>query len=115
MTRSWARLRWPALAMRQASPWQRKMSATSSFGRSTAVELCGRDERYLQGFQRALNLPDHARCHARIPRCGVDVPVSEQVLDDAKLDSVFQQMGRKAVSQCVHRYALGQSGRIRRL
>ena len=33
MTRRWARLRWPALAARQAGPKRRKMSATSSCGR----------------------------------------------------------------------------------
>jgi hypothetical protein len=34
MTRRWARFRWPALAARHASPWRRKISATSSFGRT---------------------------------------------------------------------------------
>ena len=34
ITLSWARLTWPALAVRQAGPWARKMSATSSDGRA---------------------------------------------------------------------------------
>jgi hypothetical protein len=33
MTLSWARLRWPRCASRQAGPAPRKMSATSSVGR----------------------------------------------------------------------------------
>ena len=34
ITRRWVRFTWPALAVRQASPWRRKISASSSFGRS---------------------------------------------------------------------------------
>jgi hypothetical protein len=33
---SWPRLRCPALAARQAAPWVRKMSATSSAGRAAS-------------------------------------------------------------------------------
>ncbi len=33
MTFNWSRLTWPALARRQAGPWARKISATSSGGR----------------------------------------------------------------------------------
>src|SRR3954463_5233302 len=43
MTLSWPRLTWPALAMRQAAPWSRKMSATSRAGRTmSACTLCRR-------------------------------------------------------------------------
>jgi hypothetical protein len=35
ITRCWARLMWPALAARHASPWRRKISATSRFGLNT--------------------------------------------------------------------------------
>ncbi len=35
MTLSWPRLTWPALARRQAAPWARKISATSSLSRDT--------------------------------------------------------------------------------
>src|SRR5713226_7798937 len=34
ITRRWVRLTWPALAVRHASPWSLKISATSSFGRN---------------------------------------------------------------------------------
>ena len=39
MTLSWPRLTWPALALRQAAPWSRKISATSRAGRDTRVAL----------------------------------------------------------------------------
>ena len=35
ITFSWPRLTWPALALRHAGPWSRKISATSSAGRAT--------------------------------------------------------------------------------
>jgi acetaldehyde dehydrogenase (acetylating) len=35
MTFNWPRLTWPALALRHAAPWARKMSATSRRGRAT--------------------------------------------------------------------------------
>src|SRR4029077_6352956 len=39
---SWPRLTWPALAWRHAGPWRRKISATSSLGRSnSAVRQAG--------------------------------------------------------------------------
>ena len=34
---NWPRLTWPALALRHAGPWPRKMSATSSAGRDMAA------------------------------------------------------------------------------
>ena len=34
---NWPRLRWPAWAWRKASPWARRMSASSSAGRGTAA------------------------------------------------------------------------------
>ena|SRR5271165_1283531 len=33
----WSRLTWPALALRHAAPWSRKISATSSNGRDMAA------------------------------------------------------------------------------
>ena len=37
ITFNWSRLTWPALAERHAAPWSRRISATSSAGRDTAV------------------------------------------------------------------------------
>ena len=39
MTFNWPRLIWPALALRHAAPWPRKISATSNAGRDTRVAL----------------------------------------------------------------------------
>jgi hypothetical protein len=41
MTFSWPRLMWPALALRHAGPWSRKISATSSAGRMCAGRYGG--------------------------------------------------------------------------
>ena len=35
ITFNWSRLTWPALALRHAGPWPRKISATSNAGRDT--------------------------------------------------------------------------------
>jgi hypothetical protein len=35
ITFNWPRLTWPALALRHAGPWPRKISATSKAGRDT--------------------------------------------------------------------------------
>src|SRR5712691_11160024 len=37
ITLIWPRLTWPALALRHAAPWSRKISATSSVGRDMAA------------------------------------------------------------------------------
>ena len=39
MTLSWPSLTWPALALRHAGPWPRKISATSRIGRDTRAAL----------------------------------------------------------------------------
>jgi hypothetical protein len=39
ITLSWPRLTWPALALRHADPWPRKISATSNLGRATGAAL----------------------------------------------------------------------------
>src|ERR1700730_10853859 len=47
MTRRLARLPWPALAVRHASPWRRNISATSSLGRRASRGLAKNDIRPL--------------------------------------------------------------------
>src|SRR6476620_11611807 len=42
ITFNWPRLTWPALALRHAAPWPRKISATSSAGRDTRAASGGR-------------------------------------------------------------------------
>jgi hypothetical protein len=39
ITFNWPRLTWPALALRHAAPWPRKISATSSAGLGTRAAL----------------------------------------------------------------------------
>ncbi len=58
MTSSWARLRWPALAVRQAGPWARKISATSSARRGMGMlPPLGEVERTPEPRESALPLP----------------------------------------------------------
>jgi hypothetical protein len=45
MTRRWVRFTWPVLAVRHASPWRRKMSATSSFRTNHVGLASGRRRR----------------------------------------------------------------------
>src|SRR5262249_13177310 len=113
MTRRWARLRCAMLAARQAAPWRRKTSATSSFGRNIAGCQSGAVAARFR-FERALDLPDQVDGNAGIARGRLDVPMPEQVLDDANVDALFKQVGRKTVSQRVDRDRLAQSGGLGR-
>src|SRR5712691_1550109 len=70
ITFSWSRLTCPALALRHAAPWSRKISATSNAGLDTAggvltrrrvfAALLGLLARLRQQVERALNAGDHA-------------------------------------------------------
>jgi hypothetical protein len=59
------------VGVRQAAPWRRKMSATSSFGRDIASASFRRCRCHVQEFERALNLPDHVAGHAAAPPSSV--------------------------------------------
>src|SRR6516165_10489754 len=70
---NWPRLTCPALAVRQAGPWLRKISATSSAGRGMAqggsalgLVLLRLDQG--KPVQGAHHLADRARGHPRIKR-----------------------------------------------
>jgi len=65
-------------------------------------------------FERALDLPDQVDSNAGIARGRLDVPMPEQVLDDANVDALFKQVGRKTVSQRVDRDRLAQPGGLGR-
>src|SRR3954453_5065750 len=116
MTLSWPRLTWPALAVRQAAPWSRKMSATSRAGRSTsACALCGRlvwlrPQRH-EPIERAHDGADGVSGNPRIERRGVELGVPEEDLDHADIDVLLQQVGGEAVSKRVRRDPLGDPGR----
>src|SRR5438270_947041 len=82
ITLSWPRLTWPVLALRQAAPWSRKMSATSRTGRAMRGRaLCGRLVLLeLQGdmLQRAHDVADRPGGDAGI-ECGrIELGVPEQ-------------------------------------
>ena len=99
MTRSWAQLTCPTLSLRQASPWRRKISATSSFGRDMSGDLCGRRLADVQGVKGTFDLSDRIDRDPGIPSGGVDMPVSQQVLDDVDVHPLLQQVRGEAVPQ----------------
>ena len=76
MTRSWAQLTCPTLSLRQASPWWRKISAASSFGRDMSGDLCGRRLADVQSVKGTFYLSDRIDRNPGIPSGGVDMPVS---------------------------------------
>src|SRR3954447_1470491 len=117
MTLSWPRLTWPALAVRQAAPWSRKMSASSRAGRTmSACALCRRlvplqPERRAP-IERAHDRADGVGGDPRIKRRGLELGVPEQDLDHADVDVLLQQVGCEAVAQRVRRDPLGDPGPV---
>ena len=88
----WSRLTCPALALRHAAPWSRKISATSNAGRDTRRLLCRRRvspallgllARLRQQVERAFDAGDHAGCDTRVTRRGVQFVMTEQRLDNS--------------------------------
>src|SRR5437879_6739640 len=110
ITLSWPRLTWPALALRQAGPWSRKMSATSRGG--TGHDRRGLCRRLLLGcqrsepIQRAHDRADHVGGHLRVERGRIELGMSEQNLDQTHIGFLLEQVGGKAVAQCVRRHPL---------
>src|SRR6266436_10183013 len=90
------------------------MSATSSFGRDIASASLRRCRCHVQEFKRALNLPDHVDRNAGIAHGRLDVPMPEQVLDHANVDTLFEQMGRETMSQRVDGDRLAEPGGLGR-
>src|SRR5580704_3434303 len=126
MTFIWPRLTWPALACRHAAPWSRKISATSSAGRDTALlrrrlvlpvrlgplGLPGLLARLRQPVERALDAGDQAGGDTGVACRGVQLVVTQQCLDNPDISLVIEQVGREAVAQRVQRHALPDPGRI---
>src|SRR3954449_12323975 len=101
MTLSWPRLTWPALAVRQAAPWSRKMSATSRAGRSTSAgALDGRlvwlQRQPREPIERAHDRADGVGGDARIERRGLELGVPEQHSDHADVEVLVQTVGGAA-------------------
>src|SRR6266508_5232658 len=112
ITFNWARLTWPALARRHAAPWPRKISATSSIGRDMAPlrrrpvlsVVLGYQRR--EPIQRAHDRADHVGGHLRVKRGRIKLGMSEQNLDQTHIGILLEQMGGKAMPQCVRRHPL---------
>src|SRR5271157_1811590 len=102
MTRRWARLRCAAFAARHASPWRRKISATSNLGLGIAGASGRRCLVDVQKVEWALNLPDGIERHPRVPGGRRDMPVPQQVLDHPDIDALLQERGGEAVPQCMN-------------
>src|SRR6516162_10977015 len=110
MTWSWPRLTCPALARRQSAPWRRKTSPTSSLGRHTAARL-GLGSRppadqWCEPVEWAGYGTDHRIGDAGIKRRGVKLGVTQERLDHANIDILFEQMRGEAVPQRMWRHAL---------
>src|SRR5205807_5604863 len=107
MTLSWPRLTWPAWEARQAGPRWRKMSATSTAGRGNGGASAGHLQ---QEVKRAGHIADCADGDACVERRRVELLVSEQNLDDPDVGLLLQEMGGKAVPQCVNADTLCNPG-----
>src|SRR6516162_271823 len=110
MTFSWPRLRWPAWDARQAGPRRRKMSATSTAGRGNGGASAGHLQKQVE---RARHLAERADGDAGVERRCVELLVSEQNLDNPDIGLLLQEMGGKAVPQCMYADALGNASACR--
>src|SRR5271165_5062088 len=89
-------------AARKRSPWRRKMSATSSFGRIPPGSF-GRDDHEREPVEGARRVGDQMGGDLRVARGRGKIGMSEQHLNDAKLDATFEKVRRKAVAQAMGR------------
>src|ERR1700722_6372647 len=64
--------------------------------------------RYQQSepIQRAHDRADYVGCYLRVERGGIEPGMSEQNLDQTHIGFLFEQVGGKAVAQCVRRHSL---------
>src|SRR6201993_70451 len=104
MTLSWSRLTGRAWDARQAGPRRRKMSATSTAGRDNGGASAGHLQ---EKVERARHLADRTDGDAGVERGRVELLVTEQNLDDPDVGLLLQEMGGKAVPQCMNTDALG--------
>src|SRR5271169_2285803 len=114
MTFSCARLTRPALALRQAGPWRRKISATSIAGRDKGEPRSG-GRSYLgeQQVERAGDFANRLDGDTGIERRGVELLVAEQYLNDTDVGLPFEQMRGEAMAQGVNPHALIDPGPLR--
>src|SRR5258708_26750539 len=98
MTRRSVRPRWPACAWRNASPWRRKIAATSSAG-MTSRGSGRRGPLHSQSVERAGGVADRGGCDLGISCRGRQIVMAEEHLDRADIGARFEQMGGEAVPQ----------------
>src|SRR4029077_14229458 len=113
ITFNWARLRWPALALRHAAPWARKTSATPGLRSGGRAMRRSAREVDAQPLERALDVADRVDGDAGVERGGLQLGVAEQDLDDTDVDVLVEQVSGEAVPQGVRRDALGDARQAR--
>ena len=92
----------------------RKMSATSSEVRTASAGGCALSGReHAELVERADHGTHRTRSHLGVECGGIEADVTEQGLDHADIDAVFQQMGRKAMAQRMRADPLGDLGGLR--
>src|SRR5215471_3353706 len=117
MTFSCSRLIWPRLASRQAGPWSRKMSATSSRDRAMPAALRLGAPSLLpqlavlgaELFEWTIDCCDPTRGNTGISRGRVQLRMSEKGLDVTNVDPLLEQICRKRVAKRMQADPLGDA------
>jgi len=65
---------------------------------------------FSDAVERTLQVADIAGHDMGVDLCGLDIRVAEQFLEDADIDSVFQHMRGKAMTQRVATHSFGDPG-----
>src|SRR6516162_9133021 len=86
------------------------MSATSTAGRDNGRASAGHLQ---QKVERACHLAERADGDAGVERRRVELLVSEQNLDNPDIGLLLQEVGGKAMPQCMNADALGNAGACR--
>src|SRR3954447_6053718 len=104
MTRRWTPVRYPPPPARNASPWRRKISATSSAGRTG--RLLGRDYHHGKAVKGARRAGNQVCGHLGVPGRRRQLDVPEQDLDNPDVGPALQKMSGKTVPERVGRDGL---------
>ena len=98
------------MGRRYASPWRRKISATSSLADIGGTDQPGGTTSMFSRSSGLRRAPDQAVRDPGVARRARQIVVAEQHLDDADVGAVLQKMGGEAVPQRVDRHALVDAG-----
>ena len=113
VTRRWSGESRLFCAARNASPWRRKISATSSAGR-TGSQLLGRDHLEREAIEWTWRAGDQAGGDLGVTDRRLQVAVAGHHLDDANVGPTLQKVGGKAVLQRVGGHMLADRARFLR-